>query len=59
MFESITKSLLGSWGSAVLEFVTEYQLIISIAVVAWGITMMVIRRRKKSKTTAENNDREK
>lgn len=58
MFEKIIESLLGNWGKTALSFVYEYQLLLSIAVVTWGIVMIVIRLRKKKKAAEENNDQE-
>jgi len=57
MFEKIIESLLGDWGKTALSFVYKYQLIISIAVVVWGIVIIVIRHRKKN-AAEENNDKE-
>ncbi|MDC7227272.1 MAG: hypothetical protein PQJ61_10975 [Spirochaetales bacterium] len=52
MFEKIAESLLGDWGRSALNFVYEYQLIISIIVVAWGIVLII----RKGKSRSEKND---
>lgn len=48
MFEKLAETLLGSWGPAVLEFVYGNQLIISVIIVAWGLFMIIRKRKKQS-----------
>ena len=57
MFESIIQSLLGSWGRTVLDFYLEHQLVINLVVIAYGITMIVLRRRKQHRA-AESKQKE-
>ncbi len=59
MFDAISRSLLGRYGSVVLEFYLENQLIINLIVIAYGITMIVIRRRRKKKAEEEAQQKEK
>jgi len=52
MFENIVRSFLGDWGSVVLDFYISNQLIINLVILTWGITIMVLRRKKRR--AAEN-----
>lgn len=53
MFDAISRSLLGQYGTLVLDFYLENQIIINLIVVAYGVSMIVIRRRRKNKTATE------
>ncbi len=50
MFDQIIETLLGSWGSPVLEFVRNNGFAISVVVIAiWGISTLITRYRRKEK----------
>ncbi len=58
MFKALSESLLGNWGSAAMNFVLEHQLIFSLIVVAFGVVMIVLKRRSREKEAEENKTKE-
>lgn len=59
MFENIVRSVLGDWGSGVLDFYIENQLIINLVILTWGVVMMVLRRRKRRAAAGGNIEEKK
>jgi len=58
MFAEIIKNLLGPWGMKVLDFYLAHQLIINLIVIAYAITMIVIRRNRKKKAEEISQQKE-
>ncbi len=53
MFLEMSKSLLGEWGTAILDFYLAHQLIINIIIISYGIIMIIFRRKKKRKENVQ------
>jgi|GEM_PF-4732752 len=58
MFQNLIESLLGEWGPEAISFVNEHQLIISIVVVAFGVILIVRKRRKQAQDNANDEQKE-
>lgn len=60
MFMELSRSLLGEWGTGLLDFYLANQLIINILVVTYGVAVIIIQRRKASRkrSTKEVNSNE-
>ena len=58
MFLEISRNILGKWGAVVLDFYLAHQVILNLIIIAYGITMIIIRRTRKKKAKEISQQKE-
>ncbi|MBI9104690.1 MAG: hypothetical protein JEY99_19905 [Spirochaetales bacterium] len=56
MFKEITHSIVGKWGSLVLDFYIENQLIFNLLIVTYAGIMLVLRVRRRKRSEKQNRE---